>query len=175
MSMDLCNTSNRSVSNVALAYFMNARHLHDAATDLCSAGFLPGAINITQSAPSGVLSFLKDRDRARRLDALDQHTWLWRTKRFLAHDVHRRGADQISGDDAVEQNFKNPTCAPMDFEAVLSAMSVSPIVAALLLRDLRDDRVFVLVDAEGRVEEACSILKINSGHMRTEYLKGLPA
>jgi hypothetical protein len=160
----------RSISNVALAYFVNSRNLHDAVTDLCLAGFRSDAINV-----SGLMSGLgRESPEVVRSAATaafaEEHTLRWRVRRFRVHDRHRRGADQISGDDKDSFAFPNPECTWIDLSDVLAQMNVSPGMVELLRSDTRSERTFMLVDAQGRVDEASAILQVNGGLLRTEYL-----
>ena len=156
----------RSIHNIALAFFINPRHMRDAATDLCLAGFLAKGIGIAGPRP--------DATTESTGDSADQHTWRWRARRFMSHDTHRRGADQMSGDDPTPANA-DPRCPEIDLWDVLAGMKISPGIVRLLKEDLSSDRVYLLVDAEDRVNEATRIMQWNSGLMRTEYLKGLPS
>ena len=165
----------RNVFNVALAYFMDARFLHDAASDLCDAGFQPGMINVAVPAKKMRATEPQYEDLMGRIAAVEEHTWGWITKRSMAHDRHRRGADQISGDDSMPTNYPNPLCPRIDLGTVLAAMNVSDGIVWLLEKEITSDRVFMLVDASGRVDEASAILKQNGGRLRTDYLKGLSA
>ncbi|MGF7178782.1 hypothetical protein [Tunturiibacter psychrotolerans] len=162
--------SSRTVSNVALAYFVNPRNLHDAATDLCLAGFKADAINI-----SGLFhGFGIENPEAARSAATaafaEEHTLRWKMRRFLIHDRQRRGADQMSGDDRDSVGFPNPECTWIDLSGVLAEMNVPWSVVQLLRTDTRSERTFLLVDAEDRVDEASQILQMNGGELRTEYL-----
>lgn len=170
MKNPLAAPSSRNITNIALAYFVNPRNLHDAATDLCSAGFRSDAINIT-----GLMNSLDPGTRSPTSSTatntlVDQHTWRWRVHRFLAHDRRRRGADQITGDDRDPLAFTNPKCNRIDLGVVLAQMNVSHAIAELLQSDTRSERTFMLVDAQDRVIEASDILQRNAGQLRTDYL-----
>jgi hypothetical protein len=166
----LADMSSRNVSNIALAYFVNPRNLHDAATDLCSAGFRSDAINITGRLNSLSLNIRKSTASTDNDTSVDQHTWRWRVRRFLVHDGHRRGADQISGDDRDPLVFLNPQCNRIDLRVVLAQMNVTDAIAELLQIDTKSERTFMLVDAQDRVSEASEILQRNAGQLRTDYL-----
>lgn len=148
----------RSKTNVCLAYFVDLRNVHDAATDLCLAGFVESAINITEH--------LVGRDVT-----MSAHSWRWRIRRYLAHDRHRRGADQITGDASDPHAFTNPVCTHISLGLVLAQLEVSQAVIDLLQRDADHNRIFMLIDAVGRVREASRILQRNRGQLRTEFLQ----
>lgn len=166
----LAESPSRNVSNIALAYFVNPRNLHDAATDLCSAGFRSDAINVTGRLNSFNPDVHKSIASTDSDTSVDQHTWRWRMRRFLVHDRHRRGADQISGDDRDPFAFSNPHCNRIDLSIVLAEMNVSSAISELLQNDTRSERTFMLVDAQDRVIEATEILQRNAGQLRTDYL-----
>jgi hypothetical protein len=162
--------SSRTVSNVALAYFVNPRNLHDAATDLCLAGFKADAINITGLIHGYGLESPEAARSAATAAFAEEHTLRWKMRRFLAHDRQRRGADQMSNDDRDSVGFPNPECTRIILSSVLAEMKVSHSIVELLRTDTRSERTFMLVDAEDRVAEASSILQMNGGELRTEYL-----
>jgi hypothetical protein len=160
----------RNVTNVALAYFTNPQNLHDAATDLCLAGFSADEINTT-----GLVGGIEPNKKLSKLlvpasAPNEQHTWRWRLRRFLAHDRRRRGADQMVGDDRDPFAFTNPDCIRIDLSIVLAQMNVPQIVFDLLQRDTVSRRTFMLVDAKDRVAEASEIMQQNFGQLRTEFL-----
>lgn len=169
MKNDLGIPSSRNVRTVALAYFMNPRNLRDAATDLCLAGFSTRAINITDLS-NGIKLKNPLTSLTPDLASDDKHTLRWRLRRFLAHDRHRRGADQISGNNPDPNAFTDPECIRMDLGVVLAQMNVPQAVVDLLERDTMSERTFMMVDAKDRVAEASEIMKRNFGQLRTDYL-----
>ena len=160
----------RNVSNVALAFFVNPRNLHDAATDLCLAGFKADAINVTGLIHGLGLESPETARSAATAAFAEEHTLRWKMRRFLVHDRQRRGADQMSGDDRDSVGFPNPECNWIDLSSVLAEMNVSRSIVELLRIDTRSERTFMLVDAQDRVDEASQILQMNGGELRTEYL-----
>ncbi len=164
----------RTIDTVSLAYFADRRRISDSVRDLCTAGFAARGINISQSLAQRTINPQAEASEPLP-NGIGAHSRLWLWKRSIAHDRHRRGADQMSGLDPAPLEGKNPTCSSFDLQSTLTAMFVPAVVIALLLRDMQNRGMFILVDAPGRVREADTILDRNAGYMRTQYLRGLPS
>ena len=163
-------SASRTVQNVALAYFSDLRGVSDSVRDLCTAGFAPASINISQSAAEQASSPTVDVGTPLH-NAVGEHSKQWLWNRTLSHDWQRKGADQISGLNPLPSEGANPTCLAFDLQIVLTAMSVPAVVIGLLLHDVQRQGMFVLVDALDRVREAERILANNAGFLRTQYLR----
>jgi hypothetical protein len=160
----------RTVANVSLAYFADYRGVSDSIRDLCTAGFEARNINISQSAAEQ-----KTHPQAEAAgplpNAIGAHSKLWLWDQYRKHDRQRSGADQMSGLNPTPSEGANPTCSSFNLQGALSAMHVPPVVITLLLRDVQSHGMFMLVDADGRVDEADSILDKNAGLIRTQHLR----
>ena len=168
--------SARTVSDVALAYFTNARCLHDAATDLRKAGFSTNEINTTDPIPSFPPHPKSSKLQHLRSEAADPdlHSRLWEFKHSFMHDMHRRGEQQLSNENPTSPGTA-PPCIHINLHDTLAAMGVAEDTIWLLEHEIEADRIFMLVDARDRVDEANRIMETDCGQVRTEYLKGRSA
>ncbi len=163
-------STERTVHNVSLAYFVSRQNVSDATRDLVNAGFVGTSISISQPAESDA-----PVQRQSLVNAIGDHSLRWQLHRARIHDRQRRGAHQMSGDDPVPTEAANPTCWTIDLATTLRALAVPVDTIALLQRDTLLKGMFMLVDAPDRVSEANDILSGNAGFLRTNYLRGLPA
>ncbi len=161
--------TSRTIDNIALAYFPSPENLHDAARDLCIAGFEGPQINIAASPRQDQIALSVALDQPLQ-NAIGAHTFRWRLNRLHVHDRQRRGADQIRGVNRLPPEGINPTCSTLDLARALQALAVSRDVIFLLQLDMKDKGTFLLVDAPHRVDEASAIMSLNAGYLRTQYL-----
>lgn len=154
----------RSVHNIALAYFDVPSSQNDAIRDLCSAGFKPDHINISRSPSVG------DGSDKPIVEAIGSHSRRWQWNRSYAHDLNRRGTDQMSGRNPTPSLGPTPTCSPLDLITSLTVLGVSTQIIWLLTQDVLRGATYLMVDAHDRVAEAGEIMSRNAGHVRTDYL-----
>ncbi len=167
----------KALSEVALAYFINAKCVHDATTDLCRAGFRPEQIHITGVYPSYPPSTADPRHLQKLSDEVANpslHSHFWSMKDSFLHDQHRQGAEQLANENSKPAEVAPPTPA-INLHDKLATLGVAEETIWLIEHEVEADRIFMLVEAGHRVDEANYIMEHDCGQIRTETIKGWPA
>lgn len=162
---------------VVVALFKQTKHVCDAVADLAHAGF--GKEQIRVAFPFGneneSRTSAEARHEVRQADPWDQHSLSWKLRQSFQHDLHRKGADQIAGEDQGDSSTRiEAKCSEVDLRHSLMALGAGEPTVHLLSDEAGPDGAIVLVDAGHRWKEADSILDRNSGLIRTDTATALP-
>jgi len=184
MHADLTKSIKPTDSNLVVALFTDRQYVQGAVADLRDAGFGNRQIRIAFSVESrqGESGKSAVHEQGQRAVSEEKNSLAWRLKRSFEHDLHRSGADQMTGQDE-DQSSSEPgrPYSEVDLRETLLLMGVVEQRILLLNREMGEKGALVLVNAEDRTQEVESIMVRNSGQMRTDTatehppLAGCPA
>jgi hypothetical protein len=160
-----------TASDLVIALFMDCKSAHDAIADLTSAGFRNGQIRIAYSAEGKQAKSGKNEVHSPGQPAApeESNSVGWKLRQSFMHDLQRSGTDQMAGQDGdVSSSKSEKPYSEVDLRGTLLSMGVAEDRILLLNREMRDDGVLVLVNADLRSKEAESIIERNSGQIRTD-------
>lgn len=159
MSIDTTQLRSSTFSHPAAGLFTDREATNDAIYDLAQAGFTPREIVVAYSTHG------EQHQHAPGLE--DKHSIEWRLRHGFQHDLQRRGADQMTGDDAASGK------PPLDYSEMLPhpallEMGLSEERIALLDRELGKDGALIFVRTDDRIDKAERIIELNEGRVKTD-------
>jgi hypothetical protein len=171
MHADLAKRIKPTDSNLVVALFTDRQYVQGAIADLRDVGFSSRQIRIAFSVESKQAEWGESavRDQGRHAVSEEKNSLAWRLKRSFEHDLHRSGADQMTGEDEdLSSSGPGPPYSQVDLRETLLSMGVVEQRILLLNREMGEKGALVLVNAEDRTQEVESIMVRNSGQMRTD-------
>lgn len=156
--------SRPDASPIAAAVFTDPIYLHDAVSDLRSAGFKDLSLAFSIEAKRGQQN--DPRAQRAREKALfgETHSVPWRVRHGLEDDAHRHDPAVI----ARKNERQSSPCTEVDLQVTLQAMGVPQYRIDLISREIGASGSLLLVQAGDRSEQAQAILEKNCGINRTE-------
>jgi hypothetical protein len=145
--------------DVVVAVFTDSASVRDAIADLNEAGFEGNQVQVAFSA---------EGKRAHEAILGGQHSVRWRLEHGFEHDLHRRGADQMSGQRESTMKTTAPPYTEVDMQETLAAMGVAQDRIQLLDWETGANGSLLLVHTGHRAKEVQRILEHNCGVIRTD-------
>lgn len=161
----------RLASDVVAAIFRESEAVRDAITDLTEAGFRDISIAFP---PHGT------HDEIGKAGGDGAHSMRWKVRRLLEHDIHRRGADQMSAGkssaeierEAWEKDVANQSSyREVPLRESLLSIGVAETRIELLERQIGEHGALLMVHAGDHVHEVEKILENDTGKIRTQTAK----
>ncbi len=156
-------------SQIVAGVFLRDMSARDAIADLAIAGFAPKDIGVALSE-EGKRTKGQSSDAAHTPTSPVQegkHSFYWRFRHSLEHDLHSQGPGLSSGAQAAMAGGENPPYTEIDLTDTLVGFGMPDETIRLLDREVGAHGILLLVNAGNRVDEVESILEQNRGILRT--------
>jgi hypothetical protein len=160
-----------AASDLVVSLFTDIQSASGAIADLGDAGFDKSQILVALSTEGrrgqkhlSIVQDLADQEHLEQTKSL-----AWRLRRSFEHDLHRRGTDQMAGQD--KNQSSGEAILPfteVNLGDVLLPLGVCEDTVQLMDREIGPDGVLILVHAPFHCKEAQSILERNTGIIRTD-------
>ena len=178
MHADLTNRIKLTDSNLIVALFTDRQYAQGAIADLRDAGFSNRQIRIAFSIENKQTEWPKSaaNDQGQNAVSEERNSLAWRLKRSFEHDLHRKGADQMTGqDEDLSSSGPLQPYTQVDLRETLLSIRVVEQRILLLNREMGENGALVLVNAERRTQEVESILTRNSRSNPNGYRDRAPS
>lgn len=149
------------LKEVVAGVFLDEVSARDAIAELKIAGFRSEQVGACLSEEG------KQAHKALPTDVDGKHSLVWRLRHSFERDLHLRGAEMFSGEDAAGAEGREWSCTELDMKETLRNWGVAEDTIHLLNREVTPAGVLILVHAGIRREEAAVILERNRGIIRT--------
>jgi hypothetical protein len=156
-----------TVSTLVAALFKEVKSAHGALFDLASAGIPGDQIGIAFSAAAQQAQ-QSEFDLGRHAEPKDEYRLTWRLRHGFEDDLHRRGTEQMSRENAPSMGRSERPYYLVDLHDTLRGIGAAEDRILLVDRALGMHGVLVLVEAGDRAREVQSILEKNCGQIRTD-------
>ncbi len=152
------------------ALFQERKHATDAISDLIEAGFPGRNIRLAYAFDDPTFAVHPNAAELKGPDiqAADGHSLRWRMRHKFEDDLHKRGADQLSGEDADDSHAHQPPYEQVTLHDTLAGLGVMEDRITLLNREIGPTGAFLLVDGSHRWKDVVAIVERNCGDIRTD-------
>ena len=155
-------------SQIVAALFLRDMSARDAIADLEIAGFSAKDIGVALSEEG---KRMKDQssnaDHTPKPVQEGKHSFYWKFRHSLEHDLHSHGPGLSSRPDAARTGGENPPYTEIDLTDTLVGFGMPDETIRLMDREVGPHGILLLVNAGNRVDEVESILEKNRGILRT--------